>query len=138
MAKSIRVIPKKRGRPKTTGRGTLIGVRLHPPELVRLDAWIATQDDPKTSRPEALRRLAEVGLAAVPKRRTERGQYRFIVKESTGTKLFVTAEPAGDTIERLGLLSFELEPGISKKQADEIVRKLNYWVTSISVTSSPK
>jgi hypothetical protein len=35
--------------------------------LDRLDAWIAAQDD-QPSRPEALRRLAEVGLAAAPKR----------------------------------------------------------------------
>jgi hypothetical protein len=48
---------KKRG-PPATGKGTLIGVRLQPPELAELDAWIAVQDDPKPTRPEALRRKA--------------------------------------------------------------------------------
>jgi hypothetical protein len=62
MAKSIRVNPKKRGRPKTTGRGTLIGVRLQSKELALLDAWIAQQKD-GPSRPEALRRLASEVLA---------------------------------------------------------------------------
>jgi hypothetical protein len=41
----------------------LIGVRLHPPELARLDGWAETQVD-KPSRPKALWRLAERGLAA--------------------------------------------------------------------------
>jgi hypothetical protein len=37
------------------------------PAGTALDAWIAAQDD-QPSRPEALRRLAEIGLAAAPKR----------------------------------------------------------------------
>jgi hypothetical protein len=124
---------KRIGRPPV---GSInIGVRVPPEELSAIDAWIAKQDDPKPSRPEALRRLAEQTLSATPKKRTERGQYRFVVKESTGSKLFIAAEPAGDTIERLGLLSFDLEPGISMRQAQEIARKINYWVTSISLTS---
>jgi hypothetical protein len=135
MAQSIRVVPKKkRGRPKTTGRGTLVGVRLHRSELTRLDEWATHQQD-HPSRPKALWRLAELSLAAGAKTRTERGQYRFVVKESAGGKLFIAAEPAGDTIERLGLLCFDLEPGTSMTEAREIARRLNYLVTSISVTS---
>lgn len=62
MSKSIQDIPKKaRGRPKTTGRGTGIMVRLLDSPLCKLDAWIAKQDEPM-SRPEAIRRLVEVGL----------------------------------------------------------------------------
>jgi len=52
---------KKRG-PPATGKGTLIGVRLQPPELTELDTWIAAQDDPKPTRPEAMRQLARKGL----------------------------------------------------------------------------
>jgi hypothetical protein len=63
MAKSIGVITKKkRGRPVTTGKGTLIGVRLLEDPLSNLDAWIATQKEPDLSRPEAIRRLVEIGL----------------------------------------------------------------------------
>jgi hypothetical protein len=63
MAKSIRDIPKKRsrGRPKTTGRGEAILLRLHPPLLTHLDEWISERSLP--SRPEAIRRLLEVALS---------------------------------------------------------------------------
>jgi hypothetical protein len=64
MAKSIRVITKKRrGRPVTTGKGTLIGVRLLDAPLAQLDDWIDRQGEPDLSRPEAIRRLVELGLA---------------------------------------------------------------------------
>jgi hypothetical protein len=64
MGKSIRDIEKKgRGRPKSTGLGTGILVRMHD-QLDALDAWIAKQDDPKPTRPEAIRRLVEIGLKA--------------------------------------------------------------------------
>jgi hypothetical protein len=48
------------GRPRT-GIGQLIGVRLSPLALAAIDAWIAHQPD-KLSRPEAIRRLAEMAL----------------------------------------------------------------------------
>ena len=63
MGKSIRDIAKKtRGRPKTTGLGRGILVRMH--RLDALDAWIAKQNEPDLSRPEAIRRLVEIGLKA--------------------------------------------------------------------------
>ena len=69
MAKSISVIhKKKRGRPVTTGRGTLIGVRLLDRLLATLDAWISVQREPGLSRPEAIRRLVELGLKAKGKK----------------------------------------------------------------------
>jgi len=63
MAKSIRVNPKKkRGRPVTTGKGTLVGVRILDDLLAALDAWIKRQNEADLSRPEAIRRLVELGL----------------------------------------------------------------------------
>jgi hypothetical protein len=60
MAKSIRVsTKKKRGRPVTTGKGTLVGVRLQPDLLKALDKWAKLND---INRPEAIRRLIEQGL----------------------------------------------------------------------------
>jgi hypothetical protein len=53
---------KRRGRP-TTGIGKAIGLRLYPDLEAKLAAWIAKQQDPKPSRPEAIRRLVELGLA---------------------------------------------------------------------------
>jgi hypothetical protein len=45
---------KKRGRKVTTGKGTLIGVRLLSGNLSALDAHIAAQPE---SRPETIRRI---------------------------------------------------------------------------------
>ena len=64
MATSIQDIPKKRGRPKTTGRGAGVMVRMQEAHLAALDAWIERQPEPKPSRPEAIRRLVEKGLEA--------------------------------------------------------------------------
>src|SRR5712675_2524373 len=62
MAKSISVNANKRGRPVTTGTGTIVGVRMLDRPLAVLDAWIAKQKEPELSRPEAIRRLVELGL----------------------------------------------------------------------------
>jgi hypothetical protein len=52
---------KKRG-PPATGKGEPVVVRMHAPQLRDLDAWIAQQPQPYPSRPEAIRRLVEIGL----------------------------------------------------------------------------
>ena len=58
---------KKRGRPKTTGSGELIGVRIHELMLSAIDAYIAAEPEPRPTRPEAIRRiLAEVLAAKTP------------------------------------------------------------------------
>jgi hypothetical protein len=48
---------KSRGRPRTTGPGLTIGVRIQPDLLADLDKYIASEPDPKPSRPDAIRRL---------------------------------------------------------------------------------
>lgn len=65
MRKAISDNTKKRGRPKSTGKGELIGVRLLPEPLAAFDSWIAKQREP-LSRPEAIRRLLAIGLKAKP------------------------------------------------------------------------
>jgi hypothetical protein len=68
MAKSIRDIAKRSaGRPKTTGPGTGILVKMHDPQLDAIDAWIAKQQESDLTRPEAIRRLVEIGLKAKSK-----------------------------------------------------------------------
>jgi metal-responsive CopG/Arc/MetJ family transcriptional regulator len=49
---------KRRGRPVTTGMGTLIGVRLQRDLLSLIDEWRRGHED-LPSRPEAIRRLLE-------------------------------------------------------------------------------
>ena len=62
MGKSISASANRRGRPVTTGTGTTIGVRMLDGRIAALDAWIAKQKEPELSRPEAIRRLVEMGL----------------------------------------------------------------------------
>jgi hypothetical protein len=54
--------PRRRG-PPATGKGLLVGVRLQPPQLQALDAWIEAQST-KMSRPEAVRKLLATALDA--------------------------------------------------------------------------
>jgi hypothetical protein len=51
----------------TTGTGMTIGVRMLDDRIATLDAWIARQKEPDLSRPEAIRRLVELGLKAKSK-----------------------------------------------------------------------
>jgi hypothetical protein len=71
MGKSIRDIKISRpklGRPKTTGSGQPIIVRMHDQQIAALDAWIAAQEE-DLSRPEAIRRLVEMALSSTKKGR---------------------------------------------------------------------
>jgi hypothetical protein len=61
MGKSISASANRRGRPVTTGTGTTIGVRMLDDRIAALDAWIKAYA-PDLSRPEAIRRLVELGL----------------------------------------------------------------------------
>jgi hypothetical protein len=64
VAKPIRDSTKskvKMGRPATTGPGVPQVVRMHDEQLEAIDEWIAEHGD-KISRPEAIRRLVEIGL----------------------------------------------------------------------------
>ena len=54
-------LKRARGRPKTTGAGQPQVVRMHDWQIAEIDAWIAMQDQ-EISRPEAIRRLVEMGL----------------------------------------------------------------------------
>ena len=65
MAKTS-VVPKKKRGPAPTGKGIQIGMRWHGPELTMIDDWVAVQSKPYT-RPEAIRRLVELGLKAKSK-----------------------------------------------------------------------
>ena len=65
MSKSVRDSKKSKpkiGRPKTTGPGKAQIVRMHDQQIAEIDAWIAMRET-EMSRPEAIRRLVELGLA---------------------------------------------------------------------------
>jgi hypothetical protein len=59
---------KTRGRPKTTGKGDLVGVRLQPSVIEKIDCWIARQPSPKPTRPEAIRRMVDSFLNVMANR----------------------------------------------------------------------
>jgi hypothetical protein len=66
MGKSIKGTTKrKRGRPVTTGKGIQIGMRWQESELSAIDDWMNVHE--VTTRPEAIRRLVELGLKAKAK-----------------------------------------------------------------------
>jgi len=60
MAKSTTVLTQSRKKPgpPATGKGTLIGVRLQPDLLSKLDEWRSKQR-PIPTRPEAIRAMVE-------------------------------------------------------------------------------
>jgi hypothetical protein len=63
MAKSNKVVPKKRrGRP-ATGRDPVTAIRLSQELREKVDKW-ADKQDGQPSRSEAIRRLVELGLKA--------------------------------------------------------------------------
>jgi hypothetical protein len=60
----------KGGRPRTTGSGLQIQVRMHAPQVALLDAYVARNGVIKRgapSRPEAIRRLIERALTPPPR-----------------------------------------------------------------------
>ena len=66
MAKSIsRTEKSARGRPVTNP--TSIHLTLTPEPLAAVDQWIADQMEPNLTRPQAIRRLVELGLKAKTK-----------------------------------------------------------------------
>jgi hypothetical protein len=106
MKKSIGVITKKgRGRPVTTGKGTLIGVRLLDGPLSVLDAWMAKQNEPDLTRPEAIRRLVEIGLATKAKPR-----------QPAPARTARAKELAAGVIDRLTPATADVEEKASRKQ----------------------
>lgn len=58
------VLTKKKRGPAPTGVGTLVGVRLQPDQLAKLDAWISARPEPQPSRPAAIRDILETALNA--------------------------------------------------------------------------
>jgi hypothetical protein len=59
--------PKKRRGPKPTGIGVPVQVRLSTDLLTSLDTWIASQPEPRPSRPAAIRGFVEAGLGLLRK-----------------------------------------------------------------------
>ena len=61
-SKKSRPKGNKRGPLRTAGKGKLIGVRVLPSLLARIDEWAKKQDE-APSRPDAMRQLIERALS---------------------------------------------------------------------------
>jgi hypothetical protein len=66
MGLSISRTGKKRGRGRPATGSESIHLRLLPQQMANVDKWISDQAD-QPSRPEAIRRLIDLGLSAHPK-----------------------------------------------------------------------
>jgi hypothetical protein len=66
---------------------------------------------------------------------TERGSYRFTVKETDQGTCFLAAEPAGDSLNGLsGLLGFQLKERTTIDEAQRIADPMNSNITSLTLT----
>jgi hypothetical protein len=83
---------KKRREPPPTGKGELLGVRIHLPPLEALDSWIAQQPD-KPSRPEAVRRLLHTALAQSSDQNKEAAQKASAIAARTADRLVDKSMP---------------------------------------------
>jgi hypothetical protein len=98
------VIPRKKRGPPATGKGTPIMVRLQPEPLSRLDHWASQQDD-QPSRPEAIRRLFDLGLSHSAKR----GRLSHEARKKASAM-------AGETVDRLTDASAPIEEREKRKR----------------------
>jgi hypothetical protein len=102
------VIPRKKRGPPATGKGEPVVVRMHPPMLAGLDDWIAKQKQPFPSRPEAVRRLIELGL-------TVRTPAKLVSKPGRNLR---ARELASNTIEKM------IDPAASPEERVQRRRRL--------------
>jgi hypothetical protein len=102
MTKSIRDSKKSRpkiGRPKTTGPGQAQVVRMHDQQIAAIDAWIALQGA-EISRPEAIRRLVELGLIVRTKSKQPPAARAERAKELAAKAIEKIIDPSATSEER--------------------------------------
>lgn len=98
MKKSIRKRTRRKpGPPRTTGKGTLVGVRCQAPFLVRLDAWREAEG---VGRPAAIRALAELGLASARSAKPRSKKAASKASELAAREIDVLADESATDIER--------------------------------------
>lgn len=83
----------------------LIGVRLLDDPLAAIDGWIEKQGDPDLSRPEAIRRLVEIGLAGAT-----------ILRPKKSAAFAKSSDLAGAQIDRLADASAPVEEQAARKR----------------------
>jgi hypothetical protein len=92
-------ISKKRRGPAPTGVGKPQLVRIHERQLAAIDAWAGSQES-AISRPEAIRRLAEIGLKVTPKPRLATSSRAAELAAKTIEKMIDPAAPPEERAQR--------------------------------------
>src|SRR5258705_1124120 len=101
MKKSIKVAPKRPGRPRT-GKDPHMAARMPPALIAEVETWAKAND---TSRSEAFRRLVELGLAGAKKFAAPSQQTRAKAKKF-----------AAEQIDRMGNSTATAEEQASRKR----------------------
>jgi len=97
MKKSIKVAPKRRGRPAAGGRDPHIAARMPQTLIDQVEAWASAND---ASRSEAIRRLVELGLTIKTKAKQPSVARAHRAKELATKAIEKIIDPAAPTDER--------------------------------------
>jgi hypothetical protein len=65
---------------------------------------------------------------------TDRGEFTFVVKEGSEDQASIVAEPTSDMPNAPGLIGFDLVPGTTFEQAQDIASFMRQFIRGISVT----
>jgi hypothetical protein len=90
--------PRGRGRPST--RAQSIHLRLLPDQLAGLKDWIATQPKPRPSRPEAIRRLIDLGLIGTQPMRQRSSKAASKAVDLAGEQIDKLSDPSASAEEQ--------------------------------------
>jgi hypothetical protein len=105
---------------KRMGRPPIGSYKLHvavpPQEMDKIEAWIKRQPD-KPTRPAALRRLAQIGLAAESAKRKWQGNGAWPMAEIGLWQLAGTALGSALTVKILDIIYLEIRPTIFRWNA---------------------
>lgn len=68
---------------------------------------------------------------------TQFGEYRFVVKDHEGDGFYLALEHDGEPLPVLGrgVLGFDLRPGLSVREAEELAERLNASVVGVAYTA---
>lgn len=88
-------------------RGKAVLVRFQPDELRSIDGWAVHQTEPLRTRPEAIRRLVELGLTVAQPHRAERAERRAYARKAADAAIdkAMDGEPAEAKAEAKRLLT---------------------------------
>jgi hypothetical protein len=95
MSKAIRRTRKSRGRPSTGAES--VHLRVLPDQFAAIDAWITKQKEPGLTRPEAGRRLVELGLTVKIKANRSSLAAAHRAKQLAAQAIDKFSDPAADS-----------------------------------------